>query len=323
MRTAANGPAHACLSDRENERLREISMRIRILAASAACLAITVACAPETAAPAAEAQAATAYRDKAPATAPDFKLVDHTGKTHQLKSMTDAKAIVVVMQGVGCPIVQKMTPDLKAVQAKYADKGVAFLMLNANFQDTPEMIANEAKNFDITMPILKDATQSVARSMGVERTAETFVIDPKGWKILYHGPLNDRLTYGRERAKAENDFVAQVLDGVLAGKPVDVVRQQADGCIINYGDRFGGEHAIEHLRDEVVLSLRPLASIGQLGARPAPSAHDNFRTASGQVSCPWYNFELSCSELSWPVLSPCGARRGCHGSPRCAVARWF
>ncbi len=34
--------------------------------------------------------------------------------------MTDAKAIVVVMQGVGCPIVQKMTPDLKAVQTAYA-----------------------------------------------------------------------------------------------------------------------------------------------------------------------------------------------------------
>lgn len=214
-------------------------MRARILAASAACLAIIVACSPETAAPVAQAEpappaASSGYRDKAPVTAPDFKLVDHTGKTHQLRAMTDAKAIVVVMQGVGCPIVQKMTPDLKAVQAKYAEKGVAFLMLNANSQDTQQMIAGEAESFGIAMPILKDPTQAVARSMGVERTAETFVIDPKSWKILYHGPLNDRLTYGRERARAENDFVVQVLDGVLAGKPVEVVRQQADGCIINY-----------------------------------------------------------------------------------------
>ena len=168
-----------------------------------------------------------------PATIPNFTLKDQAGVSHELYKMTDAKAIVVVLQGVGCPIVQKMTPDLKAVQTAYESKGVKFLMLNSNNQDTPEMIAAEAKSFDIKMPILKDAGQKVAEPLGVVRTAETFVIEPKTWKIIYHGALNDRLTYGREKARAANNYVTDVLDAKLAGKAVPVNHQLADGCIID------------------------------------------------------------------------------------------
>ena len=154
--------------------------------------------------------------------------------------MTDAKAIVLTMQGVGCPIVQKMTPDLKTVQAAYEGKGVKLIMLNSNNQDTIPMIAAEAKSFEVRMPILKDQGQKVAEPLGVVRTAEVMVIDPKTWKIVYHGPLNDRLTYGKERAAANNNFVPDVLDKVLAGQQVAYVHQQTDGCIIDFPNRVRG-----------------------------------------------------------------------------------
>jgi hypothetical protein len=90
------------------------------------------------------------------------------------------------------------------------------------------------------MPILKDAGQKVAEPLGVVRTAETFVIEPKTWKIIYHGSLNDRLTYGRERAKAANNYVTDVLDAELAGKPIPANHQLADGCIIDFPARQKG-----------------------------------------------------------------------------------
>lgn len=164
----------------------------------------------------------------------NFTLSDQNGVSHTLYDIKDAKAIVIVMQGVGCPIVQKMTPDLKAVEAAYKPKGVQFFMLNSNIQDQVPAIKAEAENFANDIPILKDADQKVGMQIGAVRTAENFVIDPKTWKIVYHGPLNDRLTYGREKATADNNFTANVLDAVLAGAEVPAINQQADGCIINF-----------------------------------------------------------------------------------------
>jgi cytochrome oxidase Cu insertion factor (SCO1/SenC/PrrC family) len=213
--------------------------RKSVTAAFVIAFAVTAGCSKESAEAAPPAAAARA-EVKTPEKIANFTLADHKGVSHELYKMTDAKAIVITMQGVGCPIVQKMTPDLKSVQAAYESKGVRFLMLNANNHDTPEMIAAEAANFDIKIPILKDVGQKVAEPLGVVRTAETFVIEPKTWKILYHGPLNDRLTYGKERAQAANNYVNSVLDAMLAGKQVPVIHQMADGCIIDFPNRAKG-----------------------------------------------------------------------------------
>lgn len=204
-----------------------------------AAFAVTAGCSKESA-EAAPPAVQTKAEIKTPEKIANFTLSDQNGVSHELYKMTDAKAIVITLQGVGCPIVQKMTPDLKTVQSAYEGKGVKFFMLNANNHDSVEAIAAEAANFDIKMPILKDVGQKVSEPLGVVRTAETFVIEPKTWKILYHGPLNDRLTYGRERAQAANNFVGSVLDAMLAGKETPVIHQMADGCIIDFPARAKG-----------------------------------------------------------------------------------
>ena len=62
------------------------------------------------------------------------------------------------------------TDDFQRDHAAYKAKGVKFMMINPNMHDTPEMIAKEAKEFDITMPILKDSDQSVTEPWGVPAT---------------------------------------------------------------------------------------------------------------------------------------------------------
>jgi peroxiredoxin len=176
----------------------------------------------------------TAHRQHGVFKAANFKLTDQYGKAHELHAMTDAKAIVVAMQGVGCPIVRKMTPDIKDLYAAYKDRGVAFYMINANIQDTPDMIRDEAEMFEISMPILKDTDQKTASQLKAVRTAEYYIIEPKTWNVLYHGPINDRLTYGREKAKPDQRYVGDRLDMILAGQSVEPMQMEADGCIINY-----------------------------------------------------------------------------------------
>jgi peroxiredoxin len=167
----------------------------------------------------------------------NFKLADQNGKPYELYKMTDAKAIVLTMHTKGCPIGQQLQPDFKDMQAKYESKGVKFLMLNSNLYDTPAAIAEEVKSFGSTIPVLKDTDQSVGEPLGVERATETLVIQPGTWKILYQGPINDRVTYGRARARAEHQYAGDVLDAMLTGKSVTPSYIAPEGCILVFDNR--------------------------------------------------------------------------------------
>ncbi len=114
-----------------------------------------------------------------------------------------------------------------------------FLLLNSNLYDTPKMIAEEVEAFHSTIPVLKDADQSVGEPLGVERATETLVIQPGTWKILYQGPINDRVTYGRARARAEKQYVGGVLDAMLAGQAVTPSYVAPEGCILVFENRKG------------------------------------------------------------------------------------
>ncbi len=207
-------------------------------AAATLALGLAAACSPPTAEQAAITETVEAVKMTLPlAKMANFKLKDITGKDYELYKQTDAKAIVITLHTRGCPIGQQLNPDFHALQAKYEAKGVKFVMINPNTHDTPEMIGKEAKDFGITMPILKDKDQSVTEPWGVERATETLIVEPKTWKILYQGPINDRVTFGRARAKPDNDYASTTLDAMLAGKPVKPSYHMTDGCIIAYDKR--------------------------------------------------------------------------------------
>ncbi len=164
----------------------------------------------------------------------NFKLLDQNGHSHELYYNSDASAIVIMVQGNGCPIVRNAIHDFEALEQKYTPKGVRFFMLNSNLQDTRASIAREAKEYGIDLPILVDDTQLVGETLGVIRTAEVFVIDPRTWDLVYRGPMHDRLTYEIQKKAPEHFYLADTLDAVLAGKPVEVVQRDAVGCLINF-----------------------------------------------------------------------------------------
>ena len=166
----------------------------------------------------------------------NFMLLDHDGQAHELYYYSDATAIVLIVQGNGCPIVRNALPDYRAISDAYADRNVRFLMINSNLQDGRETIAAEAAEWEIPYPILVDETQLVGESLGLTRTAEVLVIDPRRWEIAYRGAVNDRLTYERQKATASEHYLRDALDAVLAGGAVaveDSAARAAKGCLIN------------------------------------------------------------------------------------------
>src|SRR5262245_12096401 len=105
----------------------------------------------------------------------DFALPDvRDGKKVSLADLKE-KAVVVVFVGTECPINNAYLPRLVELHREFSKKGVAFLAVNANSQDTPERVARHAKEYELPFPVLKDAGNVVADQLGARRTPEAFV----------------------------------------------------------------------------------------------------------------------------------------------------
>ena len=167
----------------------------------------------------------------------NFVLLDQHGDAHNLHYHRDKSAVVIMIQGNGCPIVRNALTDYKALRDTYTDQGVHFMMLNANLQDQRSTILAEAEKFGIDMPILHDETQLIGESLNLVRTAEVLVIDPQTWQIAYRGPINDRQVYERQKAEASKHFAADAIANVLANQPVEVASRDTMGCLINFAQR--------------------------------------------------------------------------------------
>jgi mono/diheme cytochrome c family protein len=232
----------------------------------------------------------------------NFRLTDADLQSHELYRLKDAPAIVLITQGDGCPIVRNIANTLKDLHAKYKAKGVEFMMLNSNLQDTAAETVEEAKAYGYDMPILMDPNQLVGEQLGVTRTAEIIVIDPKTWTVTYRGPVDDRVTYERQKATATANYADDAIAATLEGKPVAVAKRDPEGCIINFAAREAkAKAAIETIsytktiapliRDKCVACHEP----GGIGPMPltsyekikgfAPMIRETIRT---QRMPPWH-----------------------------------
>ncbi len=173
----------------------------------------------------------------APSRVDNFRLSDTRLESHELYRMADASAIVLLTQQNGCPISRNTASSFRALKAAYSGKGVEFMMLNSNPLDTRDEINDEAKAYGFDVPVLMDTTQLIGEHLGVTRTAEVIIIEPKTWKILYRGPIDDRVTYERQKAKADQTWARDALDAILAKQPIKVAREPAVGCLINFPER--------------------------------------------------------------------------------------
>ncbi len=176
----------------------------------------------------------------------NFVLLDHQGNAHELYYQSDAKAVVIMVQGNGCAAVQNALTDFKNLRDRYASRGVRFFMINSNLNDDRASIRKEAEQWSIDIPILNDDTQIIGESLGLTRTAEVLLLDPKNWEVIYRGAMNDRydanVQSDRLQAEATEHYLASALDVVLAGGKVEVGQRDHTGCPIDFA-LAGRQHA--------------------------------------------------------------------------------
>lgn len=191
-----------------------------------ASTALLSSCATDTTAPNALAQgSAISASATAPANVDNFMLVDAGLEAHELYRLSDAPAVVIVTQANGDAAIRAAAPALKALAASYGAKGVEFRLLNSSLKDRREAILAEADKVGFDLPILMDVNQLVGEGLGVTRSAEAFVINPKTWQVVYRGPVAG---------------VGPALDALAAGQPIPASNAALTGAPIAFPERGAG-----------------------------------------------------------------------------------
>lgn len=157
----------------------------------------------------------------------DFSLEDYNGVKHSLSDYKSSKAIVVMFIATQCPVSNNYNTRMADLHKDYASKGVSFVGINSNKQESADEVKNNAKENNLGFTILKDWNNVVADKLQASVTPEIFVLNP-AFEILYHGRIDD----SQRENKVTSKDLRSALDQILAGKPVAVEETKAFGCTI-------------------------------------------------------------------------------------------
>jgi peroxiredoxin len=161
----------------------------------------------------------------------EFRLQDFRGQWHSSADFAGKKATVLAFIGAECPLAATYTDRLVELEKKYAPKGVAFVLVDSNQQDSLEDLKHFAKVHEVAFPLLKDVGNALADKLGAERTPEVFVLDSSG-AVAYRGRIDDQYGIGYQRPKPTSKPMIDAVESLLAGKPIAVAKTDPEGCLI-------------------------------------------------------------------------------------------
>lgn len=159
--------------------------------------------------------------------APDFALKGTDGKTYKLADFKD-KTVVLEWINRDCPVSRARLPIMRELARKYGKKGVVWLAIDSTHYQKPEKMAEYIKQNQLPYPVLMDPDGRVGRLYGARTTPHMYVIH-KG-TLVYVGAIDD----GNNRRAGQRNYVAEVLDAVLAGKKPPISRTRPYGCTVKY-----------------------------------------------------------------------------------------
>jgi thiol-disulfide isomerase/thioredoxin len=178
----------------------------------------------------------------------NFKLRDYRGAERSLDDLATGKLLVIAFTGTECPVAKLYGPRLASLAKEFEPKGVRFVSVNANQQDSISAIDQYAKLHGIAFPILKDVGNVVADRLGAQRTPEVFVLDEQRI-VRYWGRIDDQYGIGYTRPKPTRRDLAVALEELLAGKPVSQPITEAPGCFIGRVQPPAKQGAVTYAKD--------------------------------------------------------------------------
>ena len=208
----------------------------------------------------------------------NFQLIDQNGFARELYRLQDAKAVVIAMHVAGNKSSRRTAETLAALKNDYP--AVEFMMVNSSLADQRQDIEADAKAAGIAIPVLDDPTQLIGEALGAGHAGEVFLIDPKGWRVVYRGALDKKAA-----KKRASGYLADALAAVTSDRPVAVAEVQAKGDAIEFPERAKADSfaSISYAKTSRRSSRRSACLCHQEGGI-GPFAMDQLRDGQGLLA---------------------------------------
>ncbi|MCH7671182.1 MAG: redoxin domain-containing protein [Proteobacteria bacterium] len=191
----------------------------------------------------------------------DFSLLDQEGNYHGMSWYDDHAAVALLVQANGSAATAAALPAFDALKTTYDSQGVEFLMINPmGGQDRAELQAQVAE-YGVDIPVLVDDARVISAALGIEKTGEVLIFNPKSFIVEYRGAIA-----GLEAAIQE----------ILAGEEVSTPLLAASGEAVT----FPVQAAVSYTRDVAPVLAEQCASCHREGG-VAPFAMDSHTMVQG------------------------------------------
>ncbi len=169
--------------------------------------------------------------------APNFVLPEpFTGNPVSLADFGETPGLLVVFLSNHCPFVKHLADHFAGFAAKYQEKGVAVVGINANDvanypEDSPEKMKEEVRRRGYTFPYLFDASQEVAKAYKAACTPDFYFFGGDR-RLVYRGRYDGSRPSGGTPVTGSD--LGAALDAVLASTAPSSVQLPSAGCNIKW-----------------------------------------------------------------------------------------
>ena len=148
----------------------------------------------------------------------DFSLLDQDGYYHSMSWYDDHAAIALLVQANDSQATAAVSA-FDALKAKYDSQGIEFMMINPLGKMNREAVQAKVAEYGVDIPVLMDDARVISEALGIERTGEVLIFNPKSFMVEYRGSV----------AASE-----QAIQEILAGSAVSNARVATMGSAVQY-----------------------------------------------------------------------------------------
>ena len=165
----------------------------------------------------------------------NFELADISGKNITLANAKGNVGTLVVFSCNTCPWVIRWEDRYVSLANTYAHKGIGIIAVNSNAarfggEDSLEEMVEHAKNNGYNFPYAQDPESELASAFGATKTPHIYLFNGDD-KLVYRGAIDDN---AKNAKKVDVPFLANAIDALLAGNPINPQTTKALGCSIKF-----------------------------------------------------------------------------------------